>query len=153
MTRTYIAAMLIIIATGLVAEGMVTAADELRPARVSASQQPQAIWHGVDPTRPKPVNVLIKRTLVAKPTMIEWPADAKDARLMVKFHDDLLVRLDASGTPYSLNQHNIDSLNTLLTDMNLSLEPVYNIDPVRMQGLINRAELYSGKAQADMAGT
>ena len=144
-----IAATLAWIITGLVHAGSPITAQVIG---ATTSNSP-ALWHGVDNTRRKPASTLRKRTPKQKPSQISWPEGATEARLLIKFNDELKVRLDSNGQVFSQTGNDLESFNVVLDGLQLSLQPVYNTGTKSLETIINRAEMLSGEAQPDLAGT
>ncbi|MCH2153385.1 MAG: hypothetical protein MK089_08615 [Phycisphaerales bacterium] len=154
MIRMNLAVLSIVATMAWIITGLVHAAAPLTTPAVGANtNNSPALWHGIDSSRRKPVSSLNKRTPKRKPERISWPEGATQANLLIKFNDELKVRLDANQNAYSLTGHDLESFNVVLEGLELSLQPVYNVDPTILESIINRAELFSGEAQPDLAGT
>ena len=146
--------------------GLVIAAGEHRTNSSSANERsvakqvaspsslraPSSPWIGVDRTMDKPAIRLAPRNPAPKPARISRPTSASGSRLSVKFVDALKLRLLPNGTLMSLSGSDTTELNDLLDQHGVILERATNVPEARIQALINRAELNSGKAQPDIGG-
>ena len=121
-------------------------------ASPSSLRAPASPWLGVDRTMDKPAITLTPRSLAPKSTTIDRPTSASGSRLSVKFVDGLKLRLLPDGTLLSLSGADTTGLNDLLDQQGVTLERATNVPEARLQAIINRAELNSGKAQPDIGG-
>ena len=83
--------------------------------------------------------------------LLRVPDDAT-GRLVVKFTDDVLARVEIDGSVRSLAQRSLDSANEIIDRFGLTVTPAINHPPEALAELQRRAEDYSGKAQPDLAG-
>ena len=127
-----------------------TTATTVAASPAARTEKPR--WLGVDNAVAKPAMRLKPRVIKAKPDFIERPGLASGSRLVVKFTDELRLRVLPDGTLLSLNGFDTTDLNNLFDENGVILEPVANVPEERIQAIINRAELHSGKAQPDLAG-
>ena len=154
MIRMNLAVLSIAATLAWIITGLVHAGSPITTQMVGATTtNSPALWHGVDNTRRKPASTLRKRTPNQKPSRITWPEGAAEARLLIKFNDELKVRLDSNGQAFSQTGSDLESFNVVLDGLQLSLQPVYNTGTKSLETIINRAEMLSGEAQPDLAGT
>lgn len=129
-------------------ERAATAKDTARPLPGT----PGTPWVGVDASQPKPLSALMPRTVREKPDRIERPTNASGSRLVVKFVDGLRLRLLPDGSVMSLTGMDVVELNDLIDANAVMLEPTNSVPEDRIQAIVNRAELHSGKVQPDIGG-
>ena len=151
MIRTNLVALLIVAALGWAIDGFVEAATPVSP-----SGQRHNVTELLNIVKPSRVDKatsqeLEGRTPAVKPSVLYWPEDAPQARLMVKFNDRYRVRLDPAGQVISRSGENIDSLGVILEGLKVTLEPVFTLDESEIETVIRRAERLSGKVQPDIA--
>ena len=92
------------------------------------------------------------RTAKAKAAKVERSNSANGSRLVVKFNDDVRLRTLPNGRLLSLTGKDITSLEELVMQNAVMLEPMSQLPQERLDSIINRAELNSGRAQPDIAG-
>jgi hypothetical protein len=102
-------------------------------------------WAGTGGLKPR---VPIPKSPAA---LLRVPDDAT-GRLVIKFTDDVLARVEIDGSVHSLAQRSLDSANEIIDRFGLTVTPAINHPPEALAGLQRRAEDYSGKAQPDLAG-
>ncbi|MCH2137347.1 MAG: hypothetical protein MK101_12360, partial [Phycisphaerales bacterium] len=117
----------------------------------TVSHLPENPWFGVDVTKNKPAMTLKPRTARVKQDDITRPTGV-NSRLVVKFNDDMKIRLLPDGRIMSLTGQDATAIQELLDANAVLLEPMSSLSEERIQSIINRAELHSGKAQPDVGG-
>ncbi|MCH2137395.1 MAG: hypothetical protein MK101_12615, partial [Phycisphaerales bacterium] len=109
-------------------------------------------WVGVDPDEAKPVMSLKPRTIQPKADRIDRPSNATGSRLVVKFVDEARLRVLPNGSLMSMTGMDVGAINDIVIGNGVILEASSNVPESRIQAIINRAELNSGKAQPDIGG-
>jgi hypothetical protein len=83
--------------------------------------------------------------------LLRVPDDAT-GRLIIKFADGALARLDADGHVRSLANRSLHRTNEAIDRFGLTLKPAINYPPEVLEQLEQRAADHSGRAQPDLAG-
>ena len=113
-----------------------------------------ALSNGFKPTKVT-ASGLTPRTPSLKPELIKLP----NSRVMVKFADDLQIRLDVHNKPYSRThqasstEHNpSEGIAALCETLGVTLAPTVSKSQAGIDAVILEAELASGKQQPDIGG-
>ena len=106
-----------------------------------------AYQQGFIPSQPKqlqltPRKVKVKRPLVKEPY----------SRVLVKFANDLQVRLDVHSKPTTKSGHSVQTIRDLLDSMNVSLRRSSHNSVATVEALLAKAERLSRREQPDLEG-
>ncbi len=100
-----------------------------------------------------PSAVVTKYELTPRPKSTKrMPIKLPNSRLKVKFADELQIRLDLYGKPYSRTQRPAETITTLCDGLGVTLSPTLRTSQERIDALILRAETKSRKQQPDIGG-
>ena len=91
---------------------------------------------------------LTPRSIAAK----VYPAFRNDARIKVKFADDLRLRLDDQGQPYSTTGKQTATIAAIVDQLGIQLRPAVETPQHVLDDIRVRAERYSGTMQPDWGG-
>lgn len=97
----------------------------------------------------EPLVGLRERVPLPKPTELTIPSD--DIELLVKFRDDLKVRVDNQELA-SLGGADLGAINAIVGSFNLRWEPAFSLPEADFRRLETEATERSGDAQPDLAG-
>ena len=106
-----------------------------------------AYQQGFIPSQPEqlqltPRKVKVKRPLVKEPY----------SRVLVKFANDLQVRLDVHSNPTTKSGHSVQTIRDLLDSMNVSLRRSSHNSVATVEALLAKAERLSRREQPDLEG-
>ena len=87
-----------------------------------------------------------------KPMIRQELVKVPNSRVMVKFADDIEIRLDVHSKPYSRTQQTGDTIKNLCDSLGVSLTPTTAHSQAEFDAIIQKAELISRKQQPDIAG-
>jgi hypothetical protein len=87
-----------------------------------------------------------------KPMIRQELVKLPNSRVMVKFADDLEMRLDVHSKPYSRTQRTGDTVKNLCDSLGVTLIPTTTHSQAEYDAIIHKAELISRKQQPDIAG-
>jgi|GEM_PF-5910079 len=90
----------------------------------------------------KPRQPQYKRALIKRP----------NSRVMVKFSDNLEIRLNAQSKPYSRTMRNATTVIDLCENLEITLSPTLSQSHEQVDALIRKAELISHRQQPDIGG-
>jgi hypothetical protein len=152
MIRSNLVTLLIIASLGWVVDGYAEAARPITPKDSTGETIQQLLRITGVSQKVQDELALEPRVLMRKPMMIERAAGDEQTRLLIKFTDQVRMRTDSIGEIYSKSGQDIDSIAVIMSEMNLTLEPVFSGPEARITELLNRAEKNSGQAQPDLAG-
>ena len=152
MIRSNLVTLLIILSLGWIVDGYAEAAKPIvQNDRTGNTIQQLLKIVGVD-REVRTELALEPRVPMPKPAMLERTRGQENARLLIKFTDQIQMRVDAQRVPYSHSKQDVDSIAVILEELNLTLRPVFSGPEARLTELLKRAEVNSGVAQPDLAG-
>ncbi|MCH8151568.1 MAG: S8 family serine peptidase [Planctomycetes bacterium] len=120
-------------------------------SQTGPSGEPARVSVGDDWGRDDPALAPRKPTPKTPTAQLGIPQDAT-GKLIIKFRDEVKARPTADGTVRSLANRNLDEVQAIIDQFEVSLSRLINHPDGKLAELEARAAAHSGKAQPDLAG-